>query len=140
MCLERGGAVWGPEACATNQHLSLGISVPRQCFPQHAPCGLSIETMVLWRACLWLCHSLHSCWSPLLISRYSPHSQSTPGLYPTLILSSPKVILVAVWVVRTTSELKVSQSAFFQLWEVLKGVEMKRVDEIYEQISLGTDE
>lgn len=76
----------------------------------------------------------------LLTSRYSPHSQSTPGLYPTLILSSPKVILVAVWVVRTTSELKVSQSAFFQLWEVLKGVEMKRVDEIYEQISLETDE
>ena len=59
---------------------------------------------------------------------------SFTGLYPTLILSSSKAIL---WVVRTTAELKVSQSEFFQLWEVLKGVDMKRVDEVYEQISLG---
>ena len=38
------------------------------------------------------------------------------------------------------SELTVSQSAFFQLWEVLKGIEMKRIDKLYDQINLGTDE
>ncbi|CAI9179147.1 unnamed protein product [Rangifer tarandus platyrhynchus] len=38
------------------------------------------------------------------------------------------------------SELTVSQSAFFHLWEVLKGVEMKRINKLYDQINLGTDE
>ena len=44
VCLEWRGAVWGDEVCATNQHLSLGISDLRQCFPQHTPCSGSIGT------------------------------------------------------------------------------------------------